>query len=163
MGTLHHFLLLFHILAAIIWIGGMLFYILIGIPVIKDEVFSEVKSRFLMRTGIRFRNVSWICFLIIILTGIANMYFKGVKWENILEAEFWNSPFGSAMMQKLILFDFVLILSTIHDFYMGPKSLTTRDENKKTTFVFFARWIGRINFAIALGILWIAIEVARGF
>ncbi len=56
-----------HILAATVWIGGMLFLVLVVVPWLRKGTRSDA-AVLLRETGERFRNVGWICFVVLLIT-----------------------------------------------------------------------------------------------
>lgn len=57
-----------HILAATVWIGGMLFLVLVIVPWLRRGGRAD-PALFLRETGERFRNVGWTCFGLLLVTG----------------------------------------------------------------------------------------------
>jgi len=60
-----------HILAAVIWLGGMLFQAVILVPVFKDE--RENSKATLRKINRRFSAFAWLCILTMASTGIVLM------------------------------------------------------------------------------------------
>ncbi|MGC8461447.1 MAG: CopD family protein [Candidatus Dormibacteria bacterium] len=83
--------LVIHILAACIWIGGQatIAYIM---PLLHD---LPDRAREL---GLRFQKLAWSAYAILILTGIANMYFLHISIPDLL-----HSHIGHLLDVKLIL------------------------------------------------------------
>jgi len=69
-------------------------------------------------------------------------------------------------MSKLHLFGIVLIVSGIHDFWLGPKTVQLMEnEPEKTRTRRYRKttsWVGRINLLLGLGILYYAVTMVRG-
>lgn len=155
-----------HILSAIFWIGGMLFTIAVLVPVSREKILIQKRGTFFKVVGEKFSKISWLLFLILIITGITNLLGRGIPIESLIDSAFWNSQFGSRLLMKLYLFAAVLILSGIHDFYAGPKAARLMDEDEQSPrtqkFRKVTSWIGRINFLLGLAILYYAIRLARG-
>ncbi|MDR8390761.1 DUF4149 domain-containing protein [Aliifodinibius sp. S!AR15-10] len=155
-----------HILSAIFWIGGMMFTMAVLVPASRNKLLVQKRGAFFKLVGEKFSKISWILFLVLIITGITNLTGRGIPLESLLNTSFWQSEFGSRLFMKLHLFAGVLILSGIHDFYAGPKAAELIDKNpessKTQTFRKVSSWIGRINFLLGLAILYYAIRLARG-
>ncbi|MFQ5795545.1 MAG: hypothetical protein ACE5JP_10915 [Candidatus Bipolaricaulia bacterium] len=62
-----------HILAAAIWIGGMVFLALILVPVTRRPEHRGIAVSLIHWTGVRFRWVGWICLGLLLLSGIFNL------------------------------------------------------------------------------------------
>lgn len=155
-----------HILAAIFWIGGMLFTVAVLVPASRDQLLKNKKGAFFTLIGKKFSHISWILFIVLIITGITNLLARGYTLPSLTTAAFWNSYFGSKLFIKLHLFAMVLIISGIHDFYAGPKAAQLMDgqpESSKTKRMRrLSSWLGRINLLLGLGILYYAMRLLRG-
>ena len=155
-----------HILSAIFWIGGMLFTAAVLVPASRHQLLKKKKGAFFTLVGRKFSRISWVLFLVLIVTGITNLLARGYSLSDLGTRAFWGSGFGSALFIKLHLFGLVLILSGIHDFYAGPKAaelMDNRPDDPKTkTYRKLSSWIGRINLLLGLGILYYAMLLLRG-
>lgn len=155
-----------HILSAIFWIGGMMFTVAVLVPASRNKLLVQNRGTFFKIIGEKFSRISWVLFLILIITGLINLVGRGIPLESLVMASFWESQFGSHLFIKLHLFAGVLILSGVHDFYAGPKAarLIDEDDQAAQTQIFrkLSSWIGRINFLLGLAILYYAIRLTRG-
>ena len=155
-----------HILSAIFWIGGMLFTAAVLVPASRHEILKNKKGAFFALVGRKFSRISWVLFLLLIITGITNLMARGYALSDLVSSSFWSSSFGGTLFIKLHLFGLVLILSGIHDFYAGPKAAKLMDEQpdspKTKTYRRLSSWIGRINLILGLAILYYAMKLLRG-
>src|SRR5712692_10865260 len=103
-----------HIVAAVIWIGGMLFLSLVAVPVLRQVESPLLRMDLFRAMARRFRGLVWICIAILVLTGIGNVLFSG------------NTLPGSAYMKvlqiKLVLVAILVGLGLLHDFVIGPRA-----------------------------------------
>lgn len=145
----------FHIIFGAFWIGGMLFLPLVLLPSIKNH---PDRILLLQKTGIKFRFFGWIALVGLAITGISNIYFRGLPltWEYILE-----SDYGKLLSLKVLLFVLMLLIGGIHDFYIGNKSIEEMKNNPNGNFKQMARWSGRINLLLAFSIAFIGIALSR--
>lgn len=119
MHALYFFSVWLHILAAIAWVGGIFFLVLVVVPWLRAG--NQQQAGTLLRdTGRRFRFVGWVCFAIVFITGSFNLWIRGVCLSSFADAGFRDSSFGRAVLLKLGVFAIVLLLSAIHDFWVGP-------------------------------------------
>lgn len=154
-----------HILAATVWIGGMSFLVLVVVPWLRRGGRREA-AVFLRETGERFRNVGWICFLLLLITGTFNLWFRGVRLSDFGRAEWLASPFGTTIMLKLGLFVLVLGISAVHDFAVGPRATraiaadprSARAERQRRR----ASMLGRVNVVLALVLVAAGVMLVRG-
>src|SRR5690554_6483609 len=123
----------FHILLAIFWIGGMLFTVLVLVPVSRDAMFENRRGKFFMKAGTVFSRITWIAFLLLVISGVLNLLGKGFRLQDLVSTTFWQSGYGNSLAWKLGLFGLVLIQSAIHDFWLGPKASLLMDQQPETS------------------------------
>ncbi|MEX0995118.1 MAG: DUF4149 domain-containing protein [Balneolaceae bacterium] len=155
-----------HILLAIFWIGGMLFTAAVLVPVSRDKMFENRRGEFFKKVGTLYSRISWILFILILGTGITALTGLGYSLSDLASSYFWQSGFGRTLMGKLHIFSLVLILSGLHDFWLGPKAAKLMDQepDSKITRRFrkASSWVGRINLLLGLWILYYAVSLVRG-
>ncbi|MTI89064.1 MAG: DUF4149 domain-containing protein [Balneolaceae bacterium] len=164
---MYYYLSLFiHILCAMFWMGGMLFTVVVLVPVSRHKLFEGNRGTFFSVIGRKFSRASWAIFLILIVTGITNLISRSYSLQDLIQPTFWNSEFGNKLTIKLLLFALVLIISGIHDFYAGPKAAELMDQHADAPETKRSRrltsWLGRINLLLGLGIIYYAIRLVRG-
>ena len=154
-----------HLILVAFWIGGMLFTAAVFVPATRKKLASQ-RGLLFTELGTRFSRLSWIIFPLLIITGITALIGRGFSMDTIFSADFWSTAYGSRLSGKLHLFSFVIILSGIHDFWLGPKAATLMDDapNAPQTKRFrkATSWAGRINLLLGLGILYLAVTLVRG-
>lgn len=153
-----------HILAAAIWVGGMFFLVLVLLPAIRR--LPSQAAQLIHLTGIYFRRVGWVALGLLIITGVINLAYRGIRWHHLTDSAFWKTPFGRLLGLKLLLVGIVLILSTIHDFWVGPRATQWWQEKETDPRTLRLRrqasWIGRANLILALLIVALAVALVRG-
>lgn len=154
-----------HILAAITWIGGMMFLVLIVVPWMR-RADRAVGSRFLRETGLRFRRVGWACFGVVVVTGSINLWVRGVQLSDFGRAEWLASPFGKTIVSKLAVFAIVLVVSLVHDFFVGPNAARALEKDPSSPEAQRLRrsasLLGRLNAVLALVLVGIGVTLVRG-
>ena len=110
------------------------------IPLRKEHYFLDIINK----VGNQFKFVGWVILPLLLLTGIFNSIYRG---------------FYILTWLKIFLFSIILIISAIHDFYIGPKAVRTG--NKRL--MGYSRIIGRINFLLAIIMVLLGILIVRGF
>jgi len=154
---------LIHILAVIIWLGGMFFIAIVMVPVLRRLEPPQKRIEVLSATATRFRMVSWIAILVILVTGVLNAINRGVTLQAISTSEFFSSYFGKILTLKLILVFAILVLSAIHDFILGPRLIELLSSSGPDSFQKlqknrrYVSWLARIN--ALFGILVVACAV----
>jgi len=146
-----------HIISVSIWIGGMLFIPLVLVPSIKKQ---PNRVLLLYKTGIKFRFYGWISVLVLFITGLLNMYFKGLPftWDFIA-----HSNYGKLLSLKIFLFVLMLLIAGVHDFYYGSKSIDEMQHINNGKFKLMARLTGMINLMLALIIAFLGVALSRGW
>lgn len=166
MHLLYLFSIWLHILAAAVWIGGMVFVALILVPVIRQPDSQGFAASIVQLTGLRFRAVGWICLALLFLTGAFNLLYRGFALSELWSGQLWQSSFGVVLALKLLLFGLVLLLSCLHDFVIGPRATAlwrmdpTSPESRRLRRQ--ASWMGRVNLLLALVLVALGIILARG-
>jgi len=154
-----------HIVAATTWVGGMLFLTLVVVPWLRGP--GRATGIALLRdTGRRFRSIAWICFGVILVTGLFNLSMRGVSFASLLDANWRASPFGQAVLLKLGLFALVLLLSGLHDFVLGPRAARSLEDEPGSAATLGMRrrasWMGRLNLLLGLALILLGVTIVRG-
>lgn len=164
--TLHLLSIWLHILAAMIWIGGMAALGLLFIPLLRRERFKDLATPLLHESALRFRWIGWGALIVLIVTGLMNVRMQGVAWSAWLDAGFWGTAWGQALGWKLIVVMIVLGVSAVHDFYFGPKAIQLMQERPDSSEAdrmrWWSSWFGRLTLLLSLLILWLAVLLPRG-
>ena len=80
-----------HLLAALLWLGGMFFLAAVGAPVLRRVEPVALRRELFTRIGVQFRLVGWIAIGVLVVTGVGNLYFRGVLTSGSLtRAAFWR-------------------------------------------------------------------------
>ena len=167
MYLLYLFSIWLHILAAAVWIGGMVFVALVLVPVIRRPENQGVAASIVQLTGLRFCWAGWLCLILLFLTGFFNVLYRGFAIPDLLSGRLWESSFGVVLALKLLFFGAVLVLSGVHDFTIGPRATAlwrtdpSSPESRKLRRQ--ASWIGRLNLLLALLIVALGITLVRGW
>ncbi len=160
--------LVIHVLAAIVWLGGMFFISLVLVPSLKKLEPPTKRTEILSATARRFSLVSWIAILVLLITGIINSANRGVTIDLISSGTIISSRFGLILTFKVFLVLVMILISAIHDFILGPRLVRLAElarpsadalkalTNKRK----FVSWLARINAFI--GIIVVACAVMLG-
>jgi len=99
-----------HLLAALVWIGGMLFIALVLVPVVRRTGDPALRARLVHDVGVRFRTVGWIALGLLLLSGLGNLWHR----PSLLHAPRFHWKLGLVVT--------ALALSALHDFVLGPRA-----------------------------------------
>jgi putative copper resistance protein D len=139
----------FHLLAAIAWIGGMLFQWLVLNPVL-DKFFPDPEGeKIRVRVGERFRTIRWIALLTLLGTGVFNLIHEGNSAR-------LDSEWGVYLSVKLLLVAAAMGLSGVNDFMLYPAhggSIPSKSRLKEG--------VEGIIFLLGLMIVWVAVYMSH--
>ncbi len=156
-----------HLLAAIVWIGGMAFLVLVLAPALRRFEPRELGIKLIREAGTRFRFVGWVCLVVLVLTGLQNLKSRGITWELAANPDFWKAGFGHVLAMKLGVVALILVLSVIHDFHTGPAATSALTANPASPEArrlrAMAMWFGRVNFVLALVVVLLGVALVRGW
>ena len=153
-----------HVLAAMLWLGGMFFLAVVGAPVLRAIEPPELRARLFGRIGRQFRMVGWIAIAVLLVTGIGNLAFAGaLRGGALLHAEMWATPYGHALAWKLASVLAMVAVSAMHDFWLGPMAgrldAGSPEAGRARR---WASWLARINALLGIAIVAAAVRLARG-
>jgi putative copper resistance protein D len=153
-----------HVIAALIWLGGLFFFALVGAPALRTVEPPELRARLFRMLGERARSIGWIAIAVLTITGIANLYFRSVlDPELLLSSAFWATRYGNALAWKLAAVAAMVLVSALHDFVYGPgASRHPAGSPEARAARLRAAWLGRVNAIIGIVIVFAAVRLARG-
>ncbi len=105
-----------HILAAVSWVGGMIFVAFIIGPYVRRTFPPAERTPLMAAVGQRFSYLGWSAIFTLVATGIYNAVRFLRSWENLLHTEF-----GHILLAKIALVAVMIALSIAHDFFLGPR------------------------------------------
>src|SRR5690606_2364533 len=164
MSELYYLNVTIHVLAALLWLGGMFFFAAVGAPVLRAVEPPALRANLFRLLGERFRRIGWWAISILVVTGIVNLHLRGLLtaevWTN---SSFWGTGMGKALAWKLVAVTAMVSMSAYHDFVAGPAasrlepgSPTALKARKR------AAMLGRVNALIGLVVVIAAVRLARG-
>lgn len=132
-------------MAAVTWLGGMLFVALVLLPVTRRVQDPHLRVHLISQAGKRFRTVGWIALGLLVATGLA-----------ILSRRPWllRAP---AFQMKAALVVIALGVSALHDFVLGPR--VGRLPPGVTAPRRRVSWLARINVLIVLTIVLLGLSL----
>ena len=165
MPALYYASVTVHVLAALLWLGGMFFLGLVGAPVLRAVEPPALRQRLFHELGRRFRGVGWCAIAVLLVTGVANLRYRGwLAWDGVLASgAFWRTGAGHALAAKLVAVTVMVLVSAAHDFVLGPaagrlvagspRALVARRR---------AALLARLNALVGVAIVVAAVRLARG-
>ncbi|MBK8275191.1 MAG: CopD family protein [Nitrospira sp.] len=153
-------LVILHILAAVSWVGGMIFLSLVLAPLVRSRKAVPEFMALFRSAALRFRPIVWVAMAILVMTGPMLLSFRGVAVTS-------PSSWSGIVMVKLTLVALLLFLTLLHDLVLGPQvsRVSAIPESQRSAgeqLVFkTARWLPRLSLLIALAVLVVAAMLAR--
>ena len=149
-----------HLLAAVSWIGGMLFLSVVLVPVLKREPFASQRALLFRTIARRFRAVVWGAITVLLFTGPLLLHQRGIPISD-------PSGWPRVLTTKLGLVTFLLFLTLTHDLIIGPRvgrilQLPTESRTKfDHALVVWSPWIARFSLVLTLAVLFAAVMLVR--
>lgn len=165
MRTLYFANVSIHVLAALLWLGGMFFLGVVGAPALRRVEPAAVRQRLFQELGRRFRTVGWVAIAILIVTGVLNLYFRGwLHWSGMLgSAAFWGTALGHALAAKLMAVVTMVLVSATHDFILGPAAGRAAPGSPHAVVLRRrAALLARANALVGVVVVIAAVHLARG-
>jgi uncharacterized membrane protein len=100
-----------HLLAAMVWVGGSIALVFVGVPAIR-ELEGEPRRRAMRTLGLRWRPLGYGALLVAVLTGVE------------LARHDWSegrSPFQTVLWVKIGLTAGLILVSYLHNYVYGPR------------------------------------------
>ena len=141
--------LFLHVIATVIWIGGIIFLYFVG-PSMRALKIPD-GNKLIRIMNLRFRKLSYMAVAVIVITGIGNLSFYGGP----------GNPFAIVMhhkvlMWKLLLVVLMLIIKLFHDFVAGPKAAAAKEQGDPRWWL-AADILGKLNLFIGLTVVYLAL------
>jgi uncharacterized membrane protein len=132
-----------HLLAAVVWVGSMIFFSLVVMPALRQGLPPPQRQELIRVLGRRYRIVGWVSIGVLLATGLLMAWRHGVVW---------SSGFGQLLSFKLVLVGVMLALTALHDLSIGPRAARLNvplTGGQRQAIV----WLARANILVVLGIL----------
>ena len=164
MSTLYYVNVTIHVLAAMLWLGGMFFLGVVGAPVLRVVEPPALRQRLFQQLGLRARGLGWWAIAILIVTGTLNLWFRGwLHWDGVFgSAAFWRTTLGVALAAKLLSVSTMVLVSAVHDFVLGPMAgRLPAGSPEALAFRRRAALLARVNALLGVAIVVAAVRLAR--
>ena len=107
-----------HLLAAMIWFGGMFHLGAVVIPALRRDLEESERTRWIPALGRRFRPFAWSAVLILWITGGVKVY-ELTAFRHL--GSFLQHPHGRILGWKVTLALAATVLAFLHDWVLGPR------------------------------------------
>jgi copper resistance protein D len=162
--SLYHLNVSIHLLAALLWLGGMFFLAAVGAPVLRKVEPPELRAQLFRQLGEQFRTAGWIAIAVLVVTGLINLYFRGMLSVAVLtSSDYWATPYGRSLAVKLAAVAVMISASAVHDFWLGPAASRSQSGSPRALrFRRHAAWLARLNAVVGIVLVLAAVRLARG-
>src|SRR5262245_33582920 len=148
-----------HFLAAVVWIGGMVFLSSVLAPLVRSG-HATVEHVALFRSAAkRFRILVWTSIVTILVTGPVLLYERNL---------FLTVPtiWPPVLRIKIGLVCVLLLLTVAHDLFLGPRGnpMCAIPEARRTAWnnlLKTSRWVPRLALIVAILVVLVAVVLAR--
>jgi len=155
---------LLHVVAACVWVGGLLFFVFVLGPLAKRMSIEDART-VLRLTGQRFRAVGTVSLAVLVVTGFGNLLTRWAPIDTLLSAELWRSTFGILLGIKLVLVIVIIASSSVHS-RLGTRATelmrTEPGSARALRWRKIASWLGRMDAVLALAVVTLAVMLIRG-
>lgn len=162
--SLYYLNVTIHVLAALLWLGGMFFLAAVGAPALRKVEPSALRSEIFRTLGEQFRTVGWGAIAVLVVTGVLNLHLRGILTSDLLGSPaFWGSPYGRALGWKLATVAVMIAVSGVHDFVSGPAAARQAPGTPEALAMRKrAAWLARANAVVGIALVVAAVRLARG-
>src|SRR5215475_9388215 len=116
---LHALILWFHLLAAMTWIGGLVFQVLVVFPTLAWAAPTGERLRFALSLEARFRVILWPAVGLLLFTGLVNLI--NVWYATVVIAGSISPTFVSILSAKLGLVVSMIAVQAVQQLWLYPK------------------------------------------
>jgi len=154
------FLVWLHLLAAVVWIGGMTFLSLVLVPILRRQGMTAPERELFQMIARRFRVVVWTSVALLVTTGPLLLSQRGLSlWE--------PAGWPKVLSIKLTLVSILFALTATHDLVIGPRAAALHRAAQadrigwERAMVAASPWVARLSLLLALVILGFGLAFAR--
>ena len=137
-------LVIVHLLAAIVWVGGTIALVFVAVPPLQ-RLEGEERARLLRELGRRWRPIGWSALGVAIATGVALAVRDDVFSGGPARA-------GWVLAVKAALVGLLVAGAYLHDYVLGPALARQIRAGEPQTFRPLLTWIGRANLLLTVTI-----------
>jgi len=116
-----------HILAVTVWVGPQFFLFIAALPAIRTIEDRQTRARVMRIIVTRFGWLAWAAMLVIVLSGISNLFQVGGDTE-LSWATANDIRYGRIFAEKMVFVGIAVGLTAVHTFVVGPRQLALAEQ-----------------------------------
>lgn len=151
-----------HIVAAASWVGSMVFFATILVPLLRTEVLRDRAPKVIALVGARYRVLGWVALTVLLVTGATSLALRGLTLEVLTTAAFWSDGFGRLLAYKLALVAVLVAFTLAHEVLARRDSTATSPAERERTRR-HSSLLGRALLLVSLAIVLLAVAMVRGW
>lgn len=156
MQTIYVISVTLHVLAAMLWVGGMGFFALVVVPAARHSL-EPIRARALLQAvGTRLGQVGWWLLGTLLVSGTINLWARGLV-PALGSIGFWRTSFGGTLALKLAFVAVMALVSSVHGRDARRSAATTTARGRVR-----AALLGRATFGLSLVVVVLAVILVRG-
>lgn len=139
-----------HLFGAVVWLGGLFFYLMVLLPALKDLDPGQAR-RLSQLVSLRFRVVSIVCLFALLFSGLwlVSQILQGLS----LAEWFFSSTYSKALGLKILVALIAMTDGIVLGFILSPRlvdALEARDEPKALAIGRTMGLLSGVNFLLGL-------------
>jgi putative copper export protein len=115
------FILWLHLLSAVVWVGGLLFFVLVATPTLTQAISVRERVRIGLSLEVRFRYVMWPAVGVVLFTGLINV--MQVLYATSVAGGRIPSLFVRVLGIKLALVLLMVVIQAVQQLVIRPQRL----------------------------------------
>lgn len=141
-------LVVFHVLAAAVWVGGTVSLVFTAVPVLR-RLEPRQRADSVRALGRRWKPIGWLSLGVLAASGawLAFGYWHAGDGDVL-----FHSSQGHALIAKALLFVSLITTSALHDFVLGPRLNRQIREGRPMTLRRPMQVVGWLSFAATLAL-----------
>lgn len=113
-----------HIVAVTAWLGPQFFLFVAALPAVRTIGDPAARNSALRIVVYRFNWLAWSAMVVIVLTGIGNLFQVSNNFPSVFDGDF---RYLWIFLTKMLLVGLAVLLTGIHTFVVGPAQLRLQE------------------------------------
>jgi uncharacterized membrane protein len=141
-------LVVVHVLAAAVWIGGTVALVFAGVPVLR-LLPTEQRAQSVRALGRRWKPIGWSS---LVLLGASGIWLAFGYWDADDADVLFHTETGHLLIAKAVLYIVLVTSAGLHDFVLGPRLNRQIRDGRPRTLLRPMQTVGWVSFACTLAL-----------